>query len=1266
MKKLLSVFLVMFITAQTAPGFVFSEESSSCREVFSENFESGEISESITSANNKISVISLGDNGYYNKALKLFGSGEAYESFNADFETFDFENNIPSQKAVLEFDIKDDLLKKAGGHPTLKLFSGGNAGKIIKSLYFKMAGANSLIYEGTSPAAENKIGSFNGFSDMTRVRLFVDITDENGVPARKISALYINGKNVLEREVIIGDNFKTFGGFNISLSKKSVGYDFGIDVDNIRVFKLTGDAPATDFYPLIEAERYAETVIAGESGSFSESGLEEAEKLRAEAKTVFYNENSTQSEINNAASKLRFCFSKSAAELSGFEIEDMHGGLADYITGGTLKAVKLKEKRAPRGNIFVIAAVYGENGELKNAETQSLGEKFEEDKTLSFNLSIPEDIRNGGFKIFVFDKEGAPVSAAFSMEKTVFEDENIKLKTSENGAEYTAKWEVTPYFGKNSELYFPAKYTANFLGARCIEEENGTFRFISEGGEEVEYSEEGAASAKGTYAAEKKNGVIMLPSRLFEDNLGAEINVNETEKTVEIIKGDIEKTYSAPPSGFITYEPSVYSVSYKISNVNQGAKVKVFYKDGAWSPASVHSLYYAELHEPEYKNGAFCGGIAGLAASRNYKIRIEITEGGKKTVYDDAGFKTKGFAKNITLGNFLADTRGDMVLSATYENIGYYIDSEEQAEAEILYRKSGGSLNEAFTPVYDSVSKQYRGSITGLEEDTEYEVTARLKSKTGTVIQRKATVKTESSNPNIAKTLKLSEIYNGSGQLMLSGLNGESGGWIKVICDTEDIIDAKQNYLEAVLIDNSSYLIVEGLKIRGGERYGINVSDNCSNIRISNCDISGWGRLGVLNETEGAYIKDGAKVNYDAGILLLNADNVTVERCYIHKSNAKTNAWHSKTWEDVHPKGSCGIYYSVKDKVIIRYNDIIGTNSNRFNDSIEGANNDSKLGGAAKNTDIYGNMLYMGEDDGLEIDGGQMNARVYKNRIEQFYCGISTAPAGAGPAYIFRNVITNLGNSYNGGTHAAIKSGGYLSVGGEDKYIGKLMLFNNTIDSYAYGIANTNYAGSSEFHSVSRNNIFADRTKTRAGFKNIFSGEEDDNNYDLISGKYDTGTKAALEKNGIITSAMPSYINQTGGNLRLGVLSVGKGGGTYVENFCEKSSDCLGAYAGLGENEFFPNRPADMYADRYNVVLNDKESQRINVHFGATGAGAFKLLSDNEWIKIENISGSGAENCDISFDLSLDMSKAEEGEKNGMLILRLDNGWSIPITVQNK
>ena len=516
---------------------------------------------------------------------------------------------------------------------------------------------------------------------MTRVRLFVDITDENGAPARKISALYINGKNVLEREVIIGDNFKTFGGFNISLSKKSVGYDFGIDVDNIRVFKLTGDAPAIDFYPLIEAEEYAETVIAGESGSFSESGLEEAEKLRAEAKTVFYNKNSTQSEINNAASKLRFCFSKSAAELSGFEIEDMHGGLADYITGGTLKAVKLKEKRAPRGNIFVIAAVYGENGELKNAETQSLGEEFEEDKTLSFNLSIPEDIRNGGFKIFVFDKEGAPVSAAFSMEKTVFEDENIKLKTSENGAEYTAKWEVTPYFGKNSELYFPAKYTSNFLGARCIEEENGTFRFISGGGEEVEYSEEGAVSAKGTYAAEKKNGVIMLPSRLFEDNLGAEINVNETEKTVEIIKGDIEKTYSAPPSGFITYEPSVYSVSYKISNVNQGAKVKVFYKDGAWSPASVHSLYYAELHEPEYKNGAFCGGIAGLAASRNYKIRIEITEGGKKTVYDDAGFKTKGFAKNITLGNFLADTRGDMVLSATYENIGYYIDSEEQAAA---------------------------------------------------------------------------------------------------------------------------------------------------------------------------------------------------------------------------------------------------------------------------------------------------------------------------------------------------------------------------------------------------------------------------------------------------------------------------------------------------------------------------------------------------------------------------------------------------------
>lgn len=40
-----------------------------------------------------------------------------------------------------------------------------------------------------------------------------------------------------------------------------------------------------------------------------------------------------------------------------------------------------------------------------------------------------------------------------------------------------------------------------------------------------------------------------------------------------------------------------------------------------------------------------------------------------------------------------------------------------------------------------------------------------------------------------------------------------------------------------------------------------------------------------------------------------------------------------------------------------------------------------------------------------------MQYTYFDNRMEQTYCGISTAPNRKGPSYIFNNVIWNQGNS---------------------------------------------------------------------------------------------------------------------------------------------------------------------------------------------------------------------------------------------------------------
>jgi hypothetical protein len=97
---------------------------------------------------------------------------------------------------------------------------------------------------------------------------------------------------------------------------------------------------------------------------------------------------------------------------------------------------------------------------------------------------------------------------------------------------------------------------------------------------------------------------------------------------------------------------------------------------------------------------------------------------------------------------------------------------------------------------------------------------------------------------------------------------------------------------------------------------------------------------------------------------------------------------------------------------------------------------------------------------------------------------ISTAPSMTGPSYIYRNLVVNMGCSYNNETGSAVKAGG-----GPDGIFGMQFFFNNTMDSDAAGPTNVTYASSSEYHSVSRNNIFVTRKAGLLALKNIFADE---------------------------------------------------------------------------------------------------------------------------------------------------------------------------------
>lgn len=61
--------------------------------------------------------------------------------------------------------------------------------------------------------------------------------------------------------------------------------------------------------------------------------------------------------------------------------------------------------------------------------------------------------------------------------------------------------------------------------------------------------------------------------------------------------------------------------------------------------------------------------------------------------------------------------------------------------------------------------------------------------------------------------------------------------------------------------------------------------------------------------------------------------------------------------------------------------------------------------------DFFGNEVLWSGDDGLEIDYGHRNIRVFDNRVTNSGMGVSVQPSWGGPIYIFRNVLVNQASS---------------------------------------------------------------------------------------------------------------------------------------------------------------------------------------------------------------------------------------------------------------
>jgi hypothetical protein len=630
----------------------------------------------------------------------------------------------------------------------------------------------------------------------------------------------------------------------------------------------------------------------------------------------------------------------------------------------------------------------------------------------------------------------------------------------------------------------------------------------------------------------------------------------------------------------------------------------------------------------------------------------------------------------------------------TFVSVSYYYPAPaDDVECRVLFRKAGTpGWEPAFKPVHQKEYLNFRGSIVNLEENTQYEIKA-LFTQNGILIGEEIdTVKTWSEYLPVDRTISIHDFASNNYEINVSG---EPGKWIRITGDKTPV-EGGSSREAAINIEGQRFLILENIVIKGGHYHGIDLI-NCSNIRIINCDISGWGRKGVPSfrpEGVGKYRdENGAEINRDAGIHTINNEKIVIERCYIHDPRGRANPWYY-----AHPEGPVAIYLgsdNTNGNYVIRYNDFVGSELNRWNDAVMGFGNGQYDGSAYRDSDIYGNFFSLSNDDGIELDGGQMNIRVFGNKFIHSLCGISTAPNMIGPSYIFRNVISDL-NDETGRVGAMVKNGG-----GRKYSSGLTVFINNTFVSKGLGIRSVGMGREKDratFRGFSRNNIIVVDGSEYTVVGDIHNTPEHDLDFDLLwnleeetfknevqldfdnqsnrrrMGNVIVQGHPGIEKNAIV--ANPQFFSIENYRFDLQKSSPAIGTAVPVNNFTISNnvSDAdKGAYE-YGIIKPLPFRPVPIYADKNRVVLSETtgipaQPEHVTLFCEGLEPGSrnfqLKINQAYHWLDVEPSSGTFPENGSIEFIVKINReAQVNSFSEEGSFFVRLDNGYSIPIVVK--
>ncbi|MFH1709219.1 MAG: FHA domain-containing protein [Planctomycetota bacterium] len=484
----------------------------------------------------------------------------------------------------------------------------------------------------------------------------------------------------------------------------------------------------------------------------------------------------------------------------------------------------------------------------------------------------------------------------------------------------------------------------------------------------------------------------------------------------------------------------------------------------------------------------------------------------------------------------------------TFHCLGLYWSPEEGEAAKsvhVAFREAGrkqwqDGLPMRYNPVKAPECRaDYRGSIVNLKPGTTYEIVLTLD---GTDIRTTLSTATWSELFPVNSTVKCDS--RGTG--LNINRSGTPDGYA-LFDGTGAVIDTANKSDHCITVDGS-YLIIRGFTLRNAKLHGIRIMNASHHIVIENCDISKWG-----SEDE-----KGFGVDCQAAVFSDNSEmhSIVIQRCKLHSPSWDTNSWAEDHHNNRHPEGPQGIvFWESAGNHVFRYNEIWSDPDHYYNDVLGYGRNSSFTGFPGADTDIYGNYLANCWDDGIEVEGGGQNVRIWNNYLENTMMTFGNASVSIGPLFVWRNVS---GRSYSPPGSKWDLSHGFLFKMGHavsDSWMtGHQYIFNNTIFQ-PDGEGADGLGGCSRpiKHCTTRNNILQVRTgDTHSISTESVISVDNDFDYDLVTGRYPAGQ----EKH--VINGIPKYVPGAGfvfetktGNFQLAPGSPGYDKALAIPNFCD-------------------------------------------------------------------------------------------------------------------